>query len=94
MELYLAGPEVWLKAMGVQALAALCMAGLLFLTFSKLLSHLDTAPPISLAASTDWGFLWAAGCLAAVGKGLDLLRVRHRYERAQRMLERQRSLAG
>ncbi len=91
-ELYLAGSGAWLQAMGVQTLAAVCLSSGLFLTLSQLLSHLDTAPSISLVAATDWGFLWAAGCLAAVGKGMDLFRVRFHYERARQMQERQRSL--
>ena len=93
-EVYLAGPQAWLQAMGVQALAALCLASGLFVTFSQLLSHLESAPSASLVATTDWRFLWAAGCLAAVGKGLDLFRVRLRYERSRRALEQRRSLTA
>jgi len=91
-EIYLAGPGTWLKMMGVQALASVILAWALFLAFSQVLSHLDSAPTTSLAATTDWGFLWAAGCLAAVGKGLDLFRVRYRYERIRRALELRQSL--
>lgn len=91
-EIYLAGPQAWLQVMGVQALAAVCLASGLFVTFSELLSQVDAAPLSSLVATTDWGFLWAAGCLAAVGKGLDLFRVRLHYERVRRALEQQRAL--
>jgi len=93
-EIYLAGSAAWLRVMGIQALAGLVLAFGLFVFFSELFVYSYTAPLPSLVATTDWRFLWAAGCLAAIGKGLDLFRVRLHYERARQALERQGSPAA
>lgn len=83
-EVYLAQPAVWLKIMGVEALAAVFAAFAFFVTFSQLLSMTSTNPPVSLLSEARWGFLWIAGIAAFVGKGLDLIRVRLHDERIRK----------
>jgi hypothetical protein len=79
--LYGGSTQIWLKAIVLQALLAVALAAGFFLMLSDIATRLDSAPPVTLVSRADWSFLWAAGTVAAIGKGLDLLRVSLSFNR-------------